>query len=116
MIGDEPGNTVEIRKRSNKLCRKAKVLRATVSSRDTSLNWPSAVCLAMKPVGEPDAGNPHVRFDERGEETGCRQTAQATAPLLDSTLAAVPGRSLECPLLPEADISSEPRKQLHMFK
>jgi hypothetical protein len=29
-----------------------------------------AVCPATKPVGEPDAGNPHVRFDERGEETG----------------------------------------------
>jgi len=25
----------------------------------------------MKPVGKPDAGNPHVRFDERGGETGC---------------------------------------------
>jgi len=24
----------------------------------------------VKPVGEPDAGNPHVRFDERGWETG----------------------------------------------
>jgi hypothetical protein len=24
----------------------------------------------MKPVGEPDAGNPHVRFDERGAEKG----------------------------------------------
>ena len=24
----------------------------------------------MKPVGEPDAGNLHVRFDERGRETG----------------------------------------------
>ena len=23
----------------------------------------------VKPVGKPDAGNPHVRFDERGEET-----------------------------------------------
>ena len=23
----------------------------------------------MKPVGKPDAGNPHVRFDERGRET-----------------------------------------------
>ena len=23
----------------------------------------------MKPVGKPDAGNLHVRFDERGEET-----------------------------------------------
>jgi hypothetical protein len=25
-----------------------------------------SVCLTVKPVGEPDAGNPHVRFDERG--------------------------------------------------
>ena len=40
-----------------------------------------AVGLEMKPVGKPDAGNPHVRFDERGRETGqC-----ATAPVLDST-------------------------------
>ena len=30
----------------------------------------AAVGLEVKPVGEPDAGNPHVRFDERGEETG----------------------------------------------
>jgi hypothetical protein len=29
--------------------------------------------LDVKPVGEPDAGDPHVRFDERGRETGrCR--------------------------------------------
>jgi hypothetical protein len=28
------------------------------------------VSLATKPVGKPDAGNPHVRFDERGGETG----------------------------------------------
>ena len=28
------------------------------------------VCLAVKPVGKPDAGNRHVRFDERGWETG----------------------------------------------
>src|SRR5579875_1996956 len=38
---------------------------------------------AMKPVGKPDAGNPHVRFDERGGETGCLRN---TAPLLDSTV------------------------------
>jgi hypothetical protein len=38
---------------------------------------------AIKPVGKPDAGNPHVRFDERGGETG---RANGTAPLLDSTL------------------------------
>ncbi len=30
--------------------------------------------------------NPHVRFDERGRETGCCRMAQATAPVLDSTV------------------------------
>jgi hypothetical protein len=58
----------------------------------------------VKPVREPDAGNPHVRFDERGRET--KPTARieapvrresrrqqllpaptATAPVLDSTCA-----------------------------
>ena len=34
----------------------------------------------MKPVGKPDAGNPHVRFDERGGET---DRSRETAPLLD---------------------------------
>ena len=43
------------------------------------------VGLAVKPVGEPDAGNPHVRFDERGRETEQLPQAQATAPFLDST-------------------------------
>ncbi len=32
------------------------------------MNCP-AVCLAMKPVGEPYAVVPHVRFDEKGWET-----------------------------------------------
>src|ERR1035438_4624374 len=36
----------------------------------------------MKPVGKPDAGNPHVRFDERGGET---DQQNGTAPFLDST-------------------------------
>ena len=40
------------------------------------------VCLKVKPVGKPDAGEPHVRFDERGWETG----QYATAPILDSTI------------------------------
>jgi hypothetical protein len=40
---------------------------------------------AMKSVGKPDAGNPHVRFDERGRETERCRMAQATAPFLDST-------------------------------
>src|SRR5437899_9415201 len=39
----------------------------------------------MNPVGKPDAGNRHVRFDERGEETERCRMAQVTAPLLDST-------------------------------
>jgi hypothetical protein len=39
----------------------------------------------MKPVGEPDAVAPHVRFDERGWETERCRMAQATAPILDST-------------------------------
>ena len=43
------------------------------------------VCLTVKPVGKPDAGNRHVRFDERGWETERCRMAQATAPLLDST-------------------------------
>jgi hypothetical protein len=43
------------------------------------------VCPAVKLVGKPDAGNRHVRFDERGRETGRCRTAQATAPFLDST-------------------------------
>ena len=38
---------------------------------------------AVKPVGKPDAGNPHVRFDERGGET---DRSRGTAPLLDSTV------------------------------
>jgi hypothetical protein len=44
-----------------------------------------SVCLTVKPVGEPDAGDRHVRFDERGWETERCRTAQATAPILDST-------------------------------
>jgi len=28
------------------------------------------VCLKVKPAGKPDAVAPHVRFDERGWETG----------------------------------------------
>jgi len=39
---------------------------------------------AMKSVGKPDAGNRHVRFDERGWETG-RRCSSVPAPILDST-------------------------------
>ena len=37
----------------------------------------------MKPVGKPDAGKPHVRFDERGEET---ERIMNVPPRLSSTL------------------------------
>ncbi len=63
-----------IRSRSNKLYGKAK---ATPTGRRRG---PPA-----KSVGKPDAGNRHVRFDERGRETERLPTAQATAPFLDST-------------------------------
>jgi hypothetical protein len=46
----------------------------------------------MKPVGKPDAGNPHVRFDERGGETERTDVIEAdTAPFLDSTGAVLEG-------------------------
>src|SRR5215472_10098218 len=48
-----------------------------------------SVCLTMKPVGEPDAGDRHVRFDERGWETERCRMAQVTAPILDSAETAV---------------------------
>jgi hypothetical protein len=44
--------------------------RAGVSSLNTSIKRPTIVGLAVKPIGEPDAGDRHVRFDERGWETG----------------------------------------------
>ena len=39
----------------------------------------------VRPVGKPDAGNQHVRFDERGRETERAPWSTATAPVLDST-------------------------------
>ncbi len=39
----------------------------------------------VKSVREPDAANPHVRFDERGEETG-RTATPSPLPRLTSTL------------------------------
>jgi hypothetical protein len=38
----------------------------------------------QKSVGKPDAGDLHVRFDERGTETG-RAVSSVPAPFLDST-------------------------------
>jgi hypothetical protein len=42
----------------------------------------SPVSLAVNPVGEPDAGNPHVRFDERGWETARRVSRHRAHPRL----------------------------------
>ena len=55
---------------------------------DTQAHRVLAVGLATKPVGKPDAGNRHVRFDERGGETGQLAMPHATAPFLDSTVSA----------------------------
>src|SRR5258707_167100 len=43
--------------------------------------------LTKKAPYKPDAGDRHVRFDERGWETERCRMAQATAPILDSTIA-----------------------------
>jgi hypothetical protein len=40
----------------------------------------------MNPVGEPDAGNPHVRFDERGWETERSLPSPRSASTLPSSL------------------------------
>ena len=37
------------------------------------------VCRWREPVGEPDAANPHVRFDERDVETEYGRDAEAPA-------------------------------------
>jgi hypothetical protein len=55
VIGHAPANTAVDRAFPNGLYDAAKA---------------ETVCFIVKPVGEPDAGNPHVRFDERGWETG----------------------------------------------
>jgi hypothetical protein len=50
-----------------------------VSAASTRAHCATTVVRPMKLVGKPDAGNRHVRFDERGQETECCHTAQATA-------------------------------------
>src|SRR5258707_14147417 len=77
-----------IRVLQRKVCREAK--KASVPHRCRLRSVICFVCLMTKPVGEPDAGNPHVRFDERGWETERRRMAQATAPILDSTEGSMP--------------------------
>src|ERR1035437_8543955 len=85
VIGDKPENTIEDRRRPRLLCRGAKESCSPCRSRVRLGLLP--VCLTVKPVGEPDALIGHVRFDKRGGETERCRMAQATAPILDSTIA-----------------------------
>src|SRR5580765_2228322 len=52
---------------------------------------------AMKPVGKPDALIGHVRFDERGWETGRRSVRQCSRPssTLQTGLVLAPAQQLE---------------------
>ncbi len=76
VIGDEPENTT-------------KSLDAPEDALRQGEDCP-VVGLAAKPVGEPDAGKPHVRFDERGGETE-RLPIGSKPPRLSSTLPHRPG-------------------------
>ena len=70
MIGDEPANTDYDPDRSEKAhTARRRLVAFEVSSHDTSLKRPTIVGLVVKPIGKPNAGNRHVRFDERGWET-----------------------------------------------
>ena len=71
----------KLRELQIKLYRKAK---NEPKCRRVALRWSLVRESTVKPVGKPDAGNPHVRFDERGWETG-RRSASVLAPILDST-------------------------------
>src|SRR5438034_230079 len=78
-------NTVEDRNCPRLLCRGTKESYSTVQMPRAIGSLP--VCPSVKPTGEPDALIGHVRFDERGWETERCRIAQATAPILDSTIA-----------------------------
>jgi len=88
VIGDEPGNTDYDPGPSERAVSRGEERKHAAQM--TLAAVPCFVCLTMKPVGEPDAGNPHVRFDERGWETERCRMARATAPILDSALTDVP--------------------------
>src|SRR5262245_44164146 len=61
--------------------------------RKCRVRWLLSVCLSVKPVGKPNAGNRHVRFDERDGKRGVGHRPQATAPILDSTTAVIGGEN-----------------------
>src|SRR6516164_8720945 len=70
---------IAIRTLQRKLYRGAKEKKTRRNESARGLSFFS-VWRTMKPVGEPDAGDRHVRFDERGWETGCCQMAQLPRP------------------------------------
>src|SRR3974377_1984458 len=71
------------RTRHAPVCPRGSLRRIGRASPQAHAHRVAAVSPATKPVGKPDAGNPHVRFDERGGET--ERASDATAPFLDST-------------------------------
>src|SRR3984893_4387974 len=79
----------DAKQRYAKLLPSQNLRRTRRAATSTPASKATAECSTMKPVGKPDAGNPHVRFDERGRETERLPKAQATAPFLDSTGAAI---------------------------
>jgi hypothetical protein len=63
--------------------------------------------LTKKAPYKPDAGDPHVRFDERGWKTERLPQAQATASILDSTHGGRhrPGNKMLCDGNPAANVA-----------
>src|SRR5262249_15811004 len=61
VIGDEPATPEKIRILQRKLYRKSKAEPGTPAVCYTGVGL-NAGCHAMNPIGEPDAGDRHVRF------------------------------------------------------
>jgi len=88
-----------IRTFQRKLISQAKVVTRRGILARCHIERPTVVCLAVKSIGKPNAGNRHVGFDERGWETG-RLPIGSKLPRPSSTLQirtivgtrAVPGR------------------------
>jgi hypothetical protein len=62
VIGDEPANTDYDPDSSEKAVSRG-AGRKRAAQRTLGQRFVCFVCLTVNSVGEPDAGNPHVRFD-----------------------------------------------------